>query len=241
MILNLPKHNISLSLMIFTLIGLTVISFQPLILIPLEKELAYHMIVEHAIFFSMGIISVKVGDLVLRNLVKISKRPKYANNINKSLIVRKNKNNILRLTTWWSHVLRRVFAIKNVGFVWIAITISLLFFWHIPSIFNYATLNANIHIIQHFSFIIVGITGFLSIRTLGESYSIILLLVLGGMMEFVGLVFELLNHPIFSVYSVSGHNYAGIYMISAGISILLIGLPYFLIRKTMSYIKTKSD
>ena len=50
-------------------IGLIVISLQPFLLVPLEKELAYHMIIEHSIFFLLGATSIEITELFLKKLI----------------------------------------------------------------------------------------------------------------------------------------------------------------------------
>ena len=149
------------------------------------------------------------------------------------------KSMILKITTFWSSILRKIFKTKKIGFIWVIISILILTFWHIPSIFDYSELHADVHMLQHISFIFVGMTGFLSLRALGESYKIFLLLILAGMMGFVGLIFSVLDTSIFTVYSVNSHNIAGMYMVVVSILLLLIGLPFFIIKKTLDYAKVK--
>ncbi len=230
--------NKSTYLLIIGFIGLIIISLQTFILIPLEKELAYHMIVEHSIFFLLGATSIKIAELFLKALVIYSK--KQGNNDSKNSNIYNKKNMILKFTIFWSKLLRKIFKTKEMGFVWVIISIFILAFWHIPSIFDYSELHADIHILQHISFIIVGMTGFLSLRALGESYKIFLLLILAGMMGFIGLIFSVLDTSIFDVYSISSHNYAGTCMVVVSLVLLIIGLPLYTIKKTLSYAKAKT-
>jgi hypothetical protein len=198
----------------------------------MENELAYHMIIEHSIFFLLGAISVKVAEMFLKTLVIYQRKQKKTLN--------QNQNNIIsKSTNLWSSILRKIFKTKRIGYVWIFVSILILAFWHLPFIFDYSELHPNVHIMQHISFIFVGVTGFLSIRALGESYQIFLILVLSGMMGFVGLVFSVLDNSIYAVYSITGHNYAGTAMVVVSIILLIVGLPSFAIKKTVSYAKTK--
>ena len=71
-----------------------------------------------------------------------------------------------------------------------------MIFWHIPSVFDFASLYEPFHILQHVSFIIVGAAGFLAIRSLGESFSIFLLFTITGMMGFASLAFAVSDNPI---------------------------------------------
>jgi cytochrome c oxidase assembly factor CtaG len=122
--------------------------------------------------------------------------------------------------------------------MWLGIAIALLAFWHIPSMFDLATTVENIHILQHFSFIIVGSAGFLAMRVLGDSFKIFLLIAIIGMMGFSGLLFSVLDGQVFSAYSIKDHNDAGTYMIISSTLLLVIGMPLYLIQRTMFHVKT---
>lgn len=207
---------------------LTSVSTQRSILIPLEKELAYHMIVEHTIFFILGATSVRLAEILLKFLVKFNKKQKNS-----------QKNILSQLTNLWTRSLRNVFKIKKIGFIWLIITILILYFWHVPSIFDYSELHPAIHALQHLSFIVAGTTAFLSLRSLGESYKIFLIVILSGMMGLIGLLFSLTDTAVFNVYSVGSHNYAGSFMVIVSVILLIVGLPLYIIKKTLSYTKIK--
>jgi len=104
----------------------------------------------------------------------------------------------------------------------------------------FAALHEPIHILQHFSFIIVGTTVFLAIRASGESFRILLLFSAMGIMAFAGLFFIVLHKRIYIIYSVSSHNDAGTYMIVSCLLLLFIGLPLYLIQRTLFHIRIRS-
>lgn len=224
------KKNISNYTLIIVFGILTVISVQPALLEFTEKDLANHMILEHSIFFILGALSVQVAETVLRLLIfSGSKSKKDQGNLGLSIII-----------SFWSRLLKKVFRINSTyGFIWLIIPILLLTFWHLPSVFDYATLHEQIHILQHISFIIVGATAFLALRTLGESFKILVLIALNAVMAFAGLMFAILQTPIYTVYSVSSHNDAGTYMLVTCILLLLVGLPAYLIHRTLFHIRIK--
>ncbi len=208
----------------FALTGMIV---QERILEALEERLALHMIFEHALFFVTGALSVILAETSLHLL---------------SLLRKAKRERIRRFAgySWfyWSGLTRQVFSVNKYRFVWPAIAIALLTFWHIPSIFNLATTVENIHILQHFFFIIVGSAGFLAIRILGDSFKIFVLIAIIGMMGFSGLLFAVLDGQIYSVYSIADHNDAGTYMILTSTLLLVIGLPLYLIQRTLFYVKS---
>jgi hypothetical protein len=77
-----------------------------------ERDLAYHMTIEHTLFFVIGVMSVQVAETIL----KLSNR---------------YKNDHLRLgivIPLWARLLRKLFTINKYGYVWIIIAIGLLTF-----------------------------------------------------------------------------------------------------------------
>ena len=224
---------------------LTAISVQPGLLELTEKDLANHMVVEHTLFFILGAMSVQVAETILRLLLssesKKKKRKEETEYYTKH--EKKVKSNNLKLSiiiSFWSGLLRTIFSINSrYSFIWLIIPIVLLTFWHLPSVFDYATLHEQIHILQHISFIIVGATGFLALRALGESFMILLLIALNAIMAFAGLMFAVLQTPIYTVYSVSSHNDAGTYMLVTCILLLIVGLPAYLIHRTLFRVRIK--
>src|ERR687888_277386 len=157
-----------------------------------------------------------------------------------------NNNNFLKLSTVriiirsWSKIIRKIFSLNSKhGFLWLLISAILLAIWHWAPLFDYAVLHENIHILQHISFIIVGATGFIALRTLGESFKIIILITLNAIMAFTGLLLSVTTEPVYSFYSINGHNEAGTYMLITCILLLLIGLPAYLIHRALFHIRIK--
>jgi hypothetical protein len=111
--------------------------------------------------------------------------------------------------------------------------------WHIPAVFDYASTHPLSHVLQHISFIAVGGAIFVTIRILGESFNLFLLLSLVGMMGLGGLIFAILESPIYQVYSITSHHNAGFYMIISSILLLLVITPIYLIRRTVFHLRAK--
>jgi hypothetical protein len=207
-ILPAGKNGRSLGL-ILIFASLIIISIQPNFLELTERSLADHMVIEHTLFFIIGSMSILVAEAILRLLTShVNKKTEnYRNNLNKHDQVSNNEISITsknelkyKLITLWSRLLRNIFRINSrYGFIWFMIAIILLAFWHLPSVFDYAALHENIHILQHISFIIVGGMGFLAIRSLGESFTIILLILLNAVMGFAGLLLSVLQTPVYPI------------------------------------------
>jgi hypothetical protein len=201
---------------------------QPAFLEFTEQDLAYHMTIEHTLFFVIGIMSVQVAETILKLFNSYKKNDHSTRNSVFSVIV-----------SLWIKMLRKIFTINKYGLIWVIMAVTLLTFWHIPAIFDYAELNPLVHIAQHTSFILVGAMGFLAARSLGESFTLLALFGLNGVMGFAGLMFSLLDKPIYLVYSVSSHNNAGTFMLVWCVLLLLVILPTYLIRRTLFHMQVR--
>jgi Cytochrome c oxidase caa3 assembly factor (Caa3_CtaG)/Protein of unknown function (DUF1404) len=242
---------------------LIVLSVQSPILKITEQNLALHMVIEHTIFFFLGASSVKTAELLLRILVSQSRKKLTCR---ASSITKKNRNSVpaqhdsnknsgisrldfnegsqsrlsVIIASFWLKVARAIFGSSSrYGFLWLSIPILLIAIWHYPPLFDYAVLHENVHILQHVSFIIVGATAFIALRTLGESFKIIILIALNAAMAFGGLLLSVTTDPVYSFYSVIGHNEAGNYMIVTCILLLVIGFPAYVIHRAFIHIRIR--
>jgi hypothetical protein len=218
---------------IILFVSLTTISIQEPILREVEADLGNHMIIEHLLFFFLGILSVMVAEIVTRFLISSN------NNGGRNRIQETNNNLRSKLIYYWSRVMRKIFLLNNYKLIWPIIAIALIVIWHIPTVFDFATLHEPVHILQHVSFMVVGACGLIAIRSLGESFMFFVLFSLIGMMGLGGLEFTLIESKIYSVYSINSHNNAGNYMLITSIMLLLVGLPAYLIHRTLLHIRAK--
>lgn len=234
----LLKFHIRKYTPIIALVILSAISLSPLIEIA-EEKLSTHMIFEHAIFFLLGALSVISAERILNMLSHWQSRrllTDFNNEYRGSSDLHLSKLSILLIG--WRNLLRIIFSFDKTGILWISLAIVLMTLWHIPAVFNTAAIDVNVHIMQHFSFIIVGAAGFIFLRIRGESFKVFMLLAIICMMGFEGLIFSVVDQPIYDVYPIWQHHEAGIYMIITSTLLLLVGLPYYLIKRTMVYIKS---
>ena len=207
----------------------------------LESSLGNHMIIEHILFFAIGALSVVVTEIFLKGIM-VRNRQYIAKVSGKEM----KPGNVARIThlgrteiiEYWKQFLRNIFRLNKYPWVWIFIALLLLVVWHIPYVFDYAFTHSMAHVLQHILFVAVGAAIFLTIRILGESFNLFLLLSLIGMMGFGGLIFVILDGQIYQVYSIGSHNDAGIYMIISSIILLLVITPIYLIRRTIFHLKT---
>ena len=196
----------------------------------LESDLGTHMIVEHAMFFSIGYISILASEGILRGLVNTARQRSAASHMSKHSIF------IQTLLTSWTRFVRSSYIMAGNGLILIICAIILVAFWHIPSFFDLSSYSEKIHLLQHFSFVMVGALFFLSLRQLGQSLVLFLIISSVGMMLLSGLGLALANERLYLPYSVSSHNTTGEYMLAISIAIALIGLPGYLIHRTLFHV-----
>ena len=182
------------------------------------------MIIEHAIFFFLGADSVLAAEVILKILTS------------RSLSTHRHSNSGLRM---WQRFLQIIYG-RVPGWAWVAIAFALMAFWHLPHFFTMAVLNSEVHIIQHISFSAVGAAGFVATRLLGESLRIALLITIIGMMGFAGLLFSVFDRPLYPPYNLVEHKEAGGYMVLISTLLLLVGLPVYLVKRSMSYVRSVS-
>ena len=230
-------------IILFSFVILSILSTQETLLETIEGDLGNHMIIEHALFFLIGALSVLVSETLLKVLVLSSKKHNNNHLLEESKNNDNNNNNqpIKLIVNYWIKFIRKIFALNRHGFLWLTIAIILMSFWHIPSVFDYASISEPVHVIQHISFIAVGVCGFMTIRAIRESFNIFLLFSLIGMMGFAGLMLAVLDKPIYKVYTVSSHNNAGTYMIILSMVLALIVFPAYLIHRTLFHIRFRSQ
>ena len=230
-------------MIIIIFVLLVIVSLQESVLEELESSLGNHMIMEHLLFFTIGALSVILSEIILRTI--IIKNRQHVEKLQRKEITGENTaiDNVgsTEIIRYWKVFLRKIFRLNKYAWIWIIIALLLISVWHIPNVFDYAATHSLVHVLQHISFVVVGASIFLTIRILGESFNLFLLLFLIGMLGFGGLIFVILDGQIYQVYSVRSHNDAGIYMIISSIMLLLVVTPAYLIRRTILHLKAKGE
>ena len=133
----------------------------------IEEDLSGHMIIEHSLFFLFGYSVIFSLQKYERYFAKSS--PLFT-------FILKNKK-----VKWDS-------LKKNGRYGWIVIIVILLFFLHIPIIFDYASYYVIVHLLQHISFIIVGMSIYMVIKKFEFNFHFILIILTGSIMGLSGLL-----------------------------------------------------
>ena len=229
------RFSIRSAIIIVSFMILSAVVLQTSILESIESHLVTHMIIEHALFFLIGALSVQAADAILRVLRSSQAEAGAKEGGGYALLTRKAYH-------VWSKIMRTVFS-KMHGLLWIGLAVVLMAFWHMPAVFDLASMYESVHVIQHVSFIIVGASAFIAIRAYGGggSLQILLLIIMSSMMGFTGLLFSISSERVYALYSTIDHNIAGDYMIIISIILLVVGLPLYLIKRTLSYVNATTN
>lgn len=210
---------------------------QPLILEPLEGDLGPHMLIEHAIFFLLGYISMIIAELITKR-ISLRRRERGSDYYYPGM----SQNFKHKLAKHWINFMRKVFLVLNKRSLYLSIPVILIIsIWHVPYIFDLALSSLEIHILQHLSFIFVGILVFLSFRFAFESYSILYLVSSLGMMILSAIVLSITDTIIYEYYSLDSHHRAGEYMIYLTLIMGFVVFPYYLISRTLFHIGKKNN
>ncbi len=220
MINTKKSKNIYGLLFNYSIIPLTIIIILLQISNPLssfiEEDLGGHMIIEHSLFFLFGYSAIFSLQKCNRYFAKLG-----------LLFTCILKNNNLK----WNRLK------KNGRYGWIFIIVIFLLFWHIPVVFDYASYYVMVHLLQHISFIIVGMCIYMVIKKFEFNFHLILLLLMGSIMGLSGLLLILSITPVYSFYTIQSHISAGNYMIIFSIMMMIFVLPTILIKKALTYLK----
>src|SRR5919106_1847625 len=233
---SISRRNIRNFILVIMFVLLTIVSVQGQILSQVEADLGNHMIIEHLLFFFLGILSVMIAEILMHFLISSNNEKEHNGRRGIQGISNKQRR---KLVYYWSRALQKIFLLNSYRLIWPIIATALIAIWHIPAVFDFAILYEPVHILQHLSFVAVGVCGLMAIRCLGESFTLFILFFLIGMMGLVGLMFALAGTKIYYMYSISSHNNAGNYMMVSSIVFLLVGLPIYLIHRTFLHTRSK--
>jgi hypothetical protein len=104
---------------VIVFILLVVLSFNETVLGQLERDLGNHMILEHILFFSIGVLSVYVAEGILRFIVS-NERNSFVGS--KSEIHQLSSSSATgRAIQYWKAILRRIFKLNTHPWSWIVI------------------------------------------------------------------------------------------------------------------------
>ncbi|MGH9979815.1 MAG: hypothetical protein ACRD8Z_28835, partial [Nitrososphaeraceae archaeon] len=115
-------------------------SLNEIVLALLERDLGNHMIIEHTLFFSIGALSVCVAERILKFMINIERKSSGGTKL--EIQQPPPSTTTAKTIQYWKAILRTIFKLNTHPWSWIFIAGSLIFIWHIPQIFDYASTHA---------------------------------------------------------------------------------------------------
>jgi cytochrome c oxidase assembly factor CtaG len=119
---------------------------------------------------------------------------------------------------------------KTRGITTFILAAILTAYWHIPTNFDAAVLNENIHILMHFTFTIVGGLLFIGSGVLTGRMRHVLLLVPGKAMGIFGAFLLFTSMYVYPVYPTPEQTEAGLVMVVMMLVMDLTIVPYWLYK-----------
>ena len=178
-----------------------------------DRNLTFHMIIEH-LGFVTGALFISFGsENIILGLVNIQKR----------------SSNKFLLSTYSQLVLINN-RINKHGRISIPISIVLLIYWHIPDNFRRAVLDDQTHSIMHLSLIIIGILVYLNLKVVSKTEATIHGILLGQAMLVWGIIMMISQINIYFPYSFYQQGETGLIMAAPHPFIVAILVVYVLSR-----------
>lgn len=174
----------------------------------LDSTLTLHMMVQHFFYLAGGFLLASSADLLILGASKFSRS----------------------LTSVYSNLMKANASINKRGLVTFITAAMLKVYWHIPTNFDAAVLNDNIHIMMHFTFTIVGGLVFIGATLLTARMRHVLLLVPGKAMGIFGAFLMFTTLHVYPVYPAPEQAETGLIMVVMMLVMDLIIVPYWLYK-----------
>lgn len=174
----------------------------------LDSTLTLHMMVQHFFYLAGGFLLASGTDLVILGASKFSRS----------------------LLTAYTGLMNVNVSVNRRGILAFLIAAVLTAYWHIPANFDAAVLNGSVHILMHFTFIMVGALLFIGSGLLTGRMRHVLLLVPGKAMGVFGAFLLFTAAYVYPVYPTAQQPETGLVMVVMMLVMDLTIVPYWLYR-----------
>mgnify|MGYP001225048480 FL=1 len=176
------------------------------------QNLFFHIMIEHILYLSIGFLFASGTDSVIKSF-------KYS-----------SSNYQRQILQYYSRYLVLNNRFNPFGMITGLLFLISLFYWHIPSNFDSAVVDLNLHMTMHFSMILSGIFLYSSFKMVSRIQSLIFILSIDKTMGVLGFFLASGNSQIYQTYPLSVQMTSGFWMIFMMVGIDLICI--LLILKT---------
>lgn len=174
----------------------------------LDSSLTLHMVVQHAFYLAGGFLIAAGADLLILGSSKFSRA----------------------VISTYSKLMRANVRLNKRGLVSFLIAALLAVYWHIPSNFNAAVLNENVHVLMHLTFTVIGGLLFIGSGLLTGRMRHVLLLLPGKAMGIFGAFLLFTTWYVYPVYPLAEQSETGLVMVVMMLVMDLTIVPYWLYK-----------
>ncbi len=174
----------------------------------LDTTLTLHMIVQHAFYLAAGFLLTSGLDMLVLAESALS------NTVSKA----------------YAGLLRINATYNRKGFLSFLVAGLLVAYWHLPTNFDAAVLNHNIHVIMHSTFLMVGSLILVGSKLLTWRVRTILLLIPSKAMGLFGAFLMFTPGYVYSVYPAWEQSQAGLAMVVMMLGMDLTLVPFWLYK-----------
>ena len=168
------------------------------------QNLFFHIMIEHILYLSTGFLFASGTDSVIKSF-------KYS-----------SSNYQRQILQYYSKYLVLNNRFNPFGMITGLLFLISLFYWHIPSNFDSAVVDLNLHMTMHFSMILSGIFLYSSFKMISRIQSLIFILSIDKTMGVLGFFLASGNSQIYQTYPLSVQMTSGFWMIFMMVGIDLI-------------------
>jgi len=159
------------------------------------QNLFFHIMIEHILYLSIGFLFASGTDSVIKSF-------KYS-----------SSNYQRQILQYYSRYLVLNNRFNPFGMITGLLFLISLFYWHIPSNFDSAVVDLNLHMTMHFSMILSGIFLYSSFKMVSRIQSLIFILSIDKTMGVLGFFLASGNSQIYQTYPLSVQMTSGFWMI----------------------------
>lgn len=116
------------------------------------------------------------------------------------------------------------------GLLGFAVLATLIVFWHLPTFWDAAVLNPAVHVVEHFSFLVIGLMIGAFVPMLPDNFKMLALVLAISAHMFYGFALYLISTPIYPLYPVSQQALLGLFLFAPS-PVYFVGFLYITLTR----------
>ncbi len=116
------------------------------------------------------------------------------------------------------------------GLLGFALLASLIVFWHLPAFWDAAVLNPLVHIVEHFSFLVIGLSIGAFVPMLPDNFKMLTLVFAISAHMFYGFALYIISTPVYPLYPVDQQALLGVFLFAPS-PVYFVGFLYITLTR----------